>query len=442
MITFLTRQYLAQPGTAILPVAGATILAALAIVPGPGNDGIVVSIVALLLILGWPAIPQRTSELEIALPIRGRDLVLSRVFATLVVVLAPVAVWLAAMAIGHRLHSALGSPVPDVAALAALAVVLPHAWARGAPRPPRSYPTLLWVTLAAAGGAANSFFGPVAAGWVFVVAAVVSLFIIWSATPDAIQREGAASLHAPDVPAAAPARAPSSAPAPTKFRRAWWGVARVSVPSIALVAYVVVLAAGVMGGSLIAYVLAVALTGGIIRRRTRWLATLPLSHRSRLLIIVGPAVLLMAASATIGQRLGFMLPPSFQQPGRTAHYTIVTGSFLLTVGLLLLLVNELDVMRAMPRRRSRARRVAEWAVTAGIAWLILDAGISWGALDSWLARGSWPPGIAAALPASPLLALLVAALPVVAAYALLEWAFRRGEPALVPHTAGRESGSS
>src|ERR1035437_2533221 len=196
------------------------------------------SIIMAIMVVLWPisgvamTLPlqmmmiQRTSQqhaslFEAALPIRGRELFLARLLSTLAITWLPLLTWVVATLIRRD------SPWPvsyilDLSAIATLAIILPYSIRTGEiSAPPVRLVILSWIALAAA-----------------------SALAIYLLTP----------------------------------------VMTLTLFAFAIVAVLLMAGFGALGAMWLLYFFFSSIVYSITRQRTRWMCSLPLSHRGLLLI--------------------------------------------------------------------------------------------------------------------------------------------------------------
>lgn len=415
MIAYLVRRHLARLDPTWIGLLVVGVLAAMSF------GGASMTVLAVVVILSWRNTPWRDEAgFECSLPIRGREVVMARALATLVPGLLVAAVWIAAW----RLRDPDAFPLTtmlDVAALVALVPLLPHAVTRGVPRANAELLTFLaWAAVAALGAGAMRVLPPAMTTSLSALAIVAVLAVIWTGVPDALP-----AAPAPPATSSAASTDGGSPTPPTELD--WpWAVARATVPLRAVMFYLVLFVGAMVGDPLPFFGLAVLAIPPMIRQRTRWLATMPLSHRARLLAMVVPGVVASAGCVAIGA--------VERGTSATLGTWLVSGAALLTIGLSLMLLSALG--RRWTRRRAPMMGEALAALPV-IAFVVADAG-----LEMRRGVGIKPMlygvarGIGAAIPEHVWLALVIAAVPL-AMYALLEAEFRRSEPALVTRPPGR-----
>ena len=531
MIAYLARRHVAHPVVALIVLP---LLIVFAFVE-PSDAFMAGFLLAMLVVLSW-RLPFGGTTFEAALPIRGREVVMARALATLALVLVPATVWIGASLLRGSARVPLTTMV-DLTALAALGTLLPCAVRGGSVGAPSLGRTVLaGGALAAAGIGAMRLLPPVAATSALLLSVAAMLVVIWMTVPDALQVAGMSPSpsHERSAPVAREIQAESARRTTTPVDRRWyWPALRSALPGQMLMFYLLLIFAGAIGRPLTFFAIALLAGMGATRLRTGWLAAFPFSHRTRLLAIVVPTVVVSVCCVGLGELVGDAVvhrrawltsdapststpdhyfssptalsidhwrrangawPPAILAPwgeraaadtatllgvrlynpyssgegssprfvewqferataavyGRSltqAQYDtasvlpsrdrgdvrlwLVDGAALMTFGLLVLLLAETGYSRRW-RPGSRMPVVMQWvaalpifaAIILSVAIRVRDADVANPLLHALLRAA------AHALPTNPAAALAIAAVPVLAAYALLERQFGRSEPAI------------
>lgn len=507
-----------------------------------GVPGVVAPTLVIVLILAmvWVIIPPRPTAFEAALPVRGREVVMARVIATLALMALAMSASITLPLLDRTMSFMLATRLWSLLATYALGVVaalLPYHLHRGSLRSPSHIRhALAWGAFAAVGGAVRYLLPPLAAAWLLALGAVAGITVLWHSIPDALQlapaqcRPGRSKAPAPVVLSTA-----GHGRRTTSETGARWPLATLHaiVPWRLAVLYPFLIVVAMLGRSMIFFCIVVLAVYSTVRAHTRWLAALPLAERTRLLAVVLPSVVAITCCVGIGAVVPWSIPsrdllthdgpltstwtnayyspttvsldhwrraPSASAPviiapwgervvadtgtvlGMTLYnpYTssdqsssrfvawqferaatavygrpltkaqydtmsvyprrydggprawLVSTAALLVLGLLIALLSELSLSHRL-RPGSMAARVAPGLIVLPPA-VTLAAGVllrvRYTDAAMPLLRGATRT-VADALPANPVLALVVACMPVAVTYALLEWQFRQSESAMV-----------
>lgn len=272
------------------------------------------SIFAAIMVAQWPAsgapmiIPlqmvmirhmsnQRASLFDVALPIRGRELFLARLLSTLAIAWLPLLTWVVATLIRRD------SPWPvsyilDLSAIATLAIILPYSIRTGEiSAPPVRLVILSWIVLAAASALAIYVLTPAMALALFAFAIVAVFIMTWTAIPESFQT-------APREAGAAAALISPTTESPTGRANAdgwWWPTLRSVVAPISLLQFLLMAVFGALGAMWLVYIfISYSIVYSITRQRTRWMCSLPLSHRGLLLIGLVPMIVTVPGGLALG----------------------------------------------------------------------------------------------------------------------------------------------
>jgi len=174
------------------------------------------------------------------------------------------------------------------------------------------------------------------------------------------------------------------------------------------------------------YCLGLLVLPGIIRRRSRWLAALPLSHRRRLQLIVLPTVVASVACIEVGQALHLQVLVRQERLSADFRLWLIDAAVLMVLGVIVVLLAEVGGVLSRRRRGVVGLLPGELATLPVAAVLVADIvprvrgteGIV--ALTTRMLHGM---AESSAVHAWSVLVLAVTLL--VTAYALLEHQFRR-----------------
>ncbi len=297
MILWLMGQYLRSPS-----VWGVSVLGAMVIVKWPVAGW---SILVMLVSVQLRIVPGRPTVFDAALPISARDLVTARMFARLVLCAVP----LLACAIAWRGEVANVWSVPrmlEFGAIATLALLIPHGVRPNVLGLSVTQAYVIPIAVLAVMAALVVWLLPATVG-VALFGIVIVVWVTWTAatTPPAFARgDGTNTARAPAVPTesdrfAAPTHQ-SCAVQWLHASRPVWG-SLMPWPLIVAVAFMIL---GGWTGSWLLYVILFSVLPPVyLRQRTAWLASLPLSHRVRLLTVAGPFCLSTLGGLAVGRAL-------------------------------------------------------------------------------------------------------------------------------------------
>ena len=239
---------------------------------------------------------QRTSHFEAALPIAGRQIYLARVAGALAMVWLPVAVACLALLLvrgsaGKPLAGLLvqGGAVLTLAALCPLSVRLQEA---AIPGPVAAG---ICAAVAAAGVAIGFLVPPLVHLLLFFTAGTVVFLRAYRTVPPSFQTSPLEAIQERQPWLSHGARRWGG-----RRRPVWWPIWRSAFPWLVLI----LLPCGVFAGSGIQiapmFLVIVFQTGVLARNGTRWLESLPLSHRARLALTLATTVVPFLIGASIG----------------------------------------------------------------------------------------------------------------------------------------------
>ena len=241
----------------------------------------------------------RATLFEVALPIAGRQLFLSRVLSLLLMV------WMPAFAGVARILARATVDWPTVwntfdwAAIFTLAIAL--SLSAGLPQLACNLRLLfvVWASTAAAGALAWYSLPPAAVLALFALTSVAVFLKAWLAVPESFQVAPVEVVDAP-MPSRAAAAAPSGTAAPA---RAWWPILRSALSWNRLLYFPLMALLGMTGNWF--YFLSIFVIQGTAqsRQRTRWLYALPLSYRALLLLAIVPTLATLLGGVAVGTTL-------------------------------------------------------------------------------------------------------------------------------------------
>ena len=288
MTLWLMRQHLQQGGAWFV-----TALGAMCILQWPVAG---LSQMPMVLIFQLLMMPGRATVFDAALPLSARDIVAARLFAKLLLISIPTIAWVATWERG------LGDLLPlsrflEAMAIAALVALLPHCVRPGVVNLSTRDAYVWPLAVLAVISGLIFWLVPATVGAVMLGSAVAAL-VSWTiaTVPSSFERVaseggGVAKARKPTI------RAPS-----TRIR-AWRPVLQ-SMVSVELLMYFGFALLSSWLGNWPVYLLLFSVSAyHALRQRTAWLATLPLSHRARLAVIVIPFCLLPLAGLAIGRAL-------------------------------------------------------------------------------------------------------------------------------------------
>ena len=288
MTLWLMRQHLQQGGAWFV-----TALGTMCILQWPLAG---FSMMTLVIVVQLIMIPGRATVFDAALPLSARDIVAARLFAKLLLISIPTIAWVATWERG------LGDLLPlsrflEVMAIVVLVALLPHCVRPGVVNLSTRTAYVWPLAVMAVISGLIFWLVPATVGAVMLGSAVAAL-VSWTiaTVPSSFERVaseggGVAKARKPTV------RAPS-----TRIR-AWLPVLQ-SMVSVELLMYFGFALLSSWLGNWPVYLLIFSVSAyHALRQRTAWLATLPLSHRARLAVIVIPFCLLPLAGLAIGRAL-------------------------------------------------------------------------------------------------------------------------------------------
>jgi hypothetical protein len=362
MIAPLVAGYLRRRSAVIVMLLGAILLAGF----GGDSRAAFTAIVLSLVLLSWQVVPSGVNAFTCALPIRGRDLVMARAIAIVVVTVVPIATWMTLAAISGQAPATVRLSGGLLAALA---------------------------------------LGAAAAGtWIHYT------------IPDALPLPINEARRRVDV-----AAGDGEERGPT-----WLSVVRTALPPTYSLYCVLLVGAAAVGTAALFYCLILLSVPAMIRQRSEWLAALPVSDRRRLLLIVLPTVAASIACIEVGRLLH--LPVLVRQERLSSDYRLwlIDAAVLAVLGVMVLLVAEIGGRLSRRRAGPSALFLRELATLPVAAILIADIVRRDRGAEGMTAiatRTLHDMADNSAVHAWSLLVLAVALL--VTAYALLERQFRR-----------------
>lgn len=320
-------------------------------------------------LLSWMVVPSGINAFTCALPIRGGDLVLSRVLGVVAVTVIPVVGWVVVEYGSEQTPATILMPSVQLGALAiALGVAAAGAWIR------HVVPDALPLPINERGGRKR---GPDRG--------------VWTGT------------------------------GPT-----WWSAMRAALPPIFVLYCAVLIGAAAVGTATLVYGIVLVSLPGIISHRVHWLAVLPLSDRQRAQMIVVPAVAASVACIMIGRALQLSVLTQPQPPSADYGLWMIDAAVLLALGVTVLLLAEVGGVLSRRRRGVVGLLLGELATLAVAAVAIADIVPRMQGREGIVAHTARMLHDTAASSAVHAWGVVVIAVVVlVTAYALLERVFRR-----------------
>jgi hypothetical protein len=364
MIRTLVVAYLHQRAAVMIMLLGACLLTAF----GGDSPAALIAIVLGMALLSWLAVPSGTNAFTCALPIRGRELVMSRVLGVVAVTVIPIVFWVTLAAGSEQTPATILLPGVRLAALAlAIGVAAACAW-------------------------------------------------IHYTVPDALPLP----INGRDGWKRVPGRTASDEGPP------WWSVVRVAVPPIYALYCAVLIGTAAVGIATPFYCVGLLVLPAMIRRRTTLLPVLPVSDRQRLQLIVLPTVVASVACIMIGRALRLTVLVSQEQPSADYRLWLIDAAVLMVLGVIVLLLAE--VGGVLSRRHPGIvglvlGELATLPVAAVVVAEIVPRMRGTGGIVAHTARMLHGTAASSAVHAWSVLVLAVMLL--VAAYSLLEREFRR-----------------
>jgi hypothetical protein len=287
MIKPLVVAYLHQRSAVIVMLLGACLLTAF----GGDSPAALVAIVLGMAVLSWIVVPSGRNAFTCALPIRGADLVLSRVLGVVAVTVIPIVIWAALEWGSEQTPATILMPGVRLGALAlAIGVAALGVWIH------YTVPDALPLPINGRGG--------------------------WKRVPGRT-----ASDEGPS----------------------WWSVARVAVPPIYALYCAVLIGTAAVGVATPFYCLGLLVLPGMIRRRTTLLPVLPVSDRQRLQLIVLPTVVVSVACIMLGRALRLTVLARQEQLSADYRLWLIDAAVLMVLGVMVVLLGEAG--DALSRRR-------------------------------------------------------------------------------------------
>ncbi|MEP6990172.1 MAG: hypothetical protein ABJA80_04510 [bacterium] len=264
----------------------------------------------------------RADSFEAAMPIRGRDVILARMLSMLAMVLLPLLVWIAA-ALAHGAHPWPLARMLEIVAIIALVVIAPFTVRPGdLQAPPLALQVTPWAILGSVAALSLWLLSPNVGLVLFTLAIPGTLLFVWLTTPASLVVAPAWERASSNARAnAADAHAPPRAPRPYR------ALLRLVFPPQVLLFVLILLVAATSGSWLVMLGLAVLIGSALLRERTRWLQAFPLSNRARLLLIMVPGALTMAATVGITRAVVVWPSRSLRGINMAAPRTSKTGEY-------------------------------------------------------------------------------------------------------------------
>ena len=314
-------------------------------------------------------VPSGVSAFTCSLPIRGRDLVMSRVLAMIAVPVIPTVVWVAMdLASGQVPAALLMREAQVIALVAALGVAAVVAWVH---------------------------------------------YTVPDALPIPVNGRDARK-HEPERKSGAGTDA------------AWWSVIRAALPPGYLLYCAALFGAAVMGIATPLYCVILLFLPAMIRRRREWLPALPVWDGQRLRLIMLPRVVVFVACIEVGRVLQLSVLKRQEQLAGDWRAWLIDAAVLMVVGVIVVLLTEVDGVLS---RRLRGpfglllRELATLPVAAIIAADIVMRLRSTDGIVAYTTRTLHDTAASSVVHAASVLVLTATLL--VTMYALLEHQFRR-----------------
>jgi hypothetical protein len=323
MIARLVGSHLEQPGpTALFTLFLFGVPAFIAPTPA----------IALAVMMVWRLVPPRPTAFEAALPVRGREVVMSRAIATLALMALPMAGSLGLPRLHPVVSLMLDRRIASLLAVWALGVVatlLPYLIYGGSIRPPsRVRRVLAWGALAVV-GTSSYYIPPATAAWLLTFGAVAAIAVLWRSTPDALQLAPCRPERSEGPAFASREAAPSLRSGRHLLTGARWAlVALRSIVTWRVAIFYPLLVVSTLFGSsgmLMMFCLVTVSAYATTRMTTRWLAALPLTDRTRLLAVVLPSVVVSTLCVGLGSVIPAPMPRYENMLTRDAPSTSTPG---------------------------------------------------------------------------------------------------------------------
>ena len=365
MIKSLVAGYLRQRAAVMVMLLGASLLTGF----GGDSPAAFSAIVLSLALLAWQVVPSGINAFTSALPIRGRDLVMARMLGVVAVTVIPIVFWATLEASSNQTPATILLPGVRLAALA------------------------LVIGVAGAGA------------W------------IHHTVPDALPlpiNEGAGWIRVHEREAG------------TDAGTAWWSVVPTALPPIYALYCVLLVGTAAVGAATLFYCLVLLSLPGIIRRRSQWMAALPVSHRQRLQLIVVPSVVVSVVCIEIGRAL--RLSVLVRQEPLSADYRLwlIDAAVLMVLGVMVVLLTEVGGVLSRRRRGLVGLVLGELATLPVAAVVVADIVPRMRGTEGVITLTTrMLHGTAESSAVHAWSVLVLAVMVLVTAYALLEHQFRR-----------------
>ena len=377
MMTSLVLGYLRQRGAVLIMLAGACLLTAF----GGSSAAALLAIVLGMALVSWIAVPSGTNAFTCALPIRGRDLVLSRVLGVVAVTIIPLAFWIFVEAKSDQTPATILMPAVRMATLA--------------------------LVLGVAG----------AAVW------------IHQRVPDALPlpiNEGGGWKRTSHVGSRA------------ERGTTWWSVVPAALSPVYALYCVLLAGAAAMGAATALYCLGLVALPGWIRRRSQWVDALPVSPRQRVPLLVVPAVVVPVACIELGRALRLAVLERAAPLSADYRLWLIDAAVLMVLGMIVVLLAEIAGVLSRRRRGVVGVALGELATLLVAAVLVAELVPKMRGTNGIVAVATRMLHATAESSAVHAWSVLVAAvILLVTAYGLLEQQFRRSgtAPRASPHQA-------
>lgn len=243
----------------------------------------------------WPLLAtSRATLFEAGLPIRARDLFLSRALLLLVCIQLPILALIAVTLVRGESRVPMSIMV-DASLIATLAVLLPNAVRPGAIRLAGWQFALVLVGLCIVSGAAIHFLPPASTVLVLTLAIFGVLAATWTAIPEAYHLAPRTMSGAPAITSAPEAEGSITG-------TGWhWSVLRsVVTPGMLFNFGLMALFSGLRSFWLVYLVIFTSSESDRLRVRTAWMRPLPLSRRARLLVVLIPTGVTLLGGVAAG----------------------------------------------------------------------------------------------------------------------------------------------
>jgi hypothetical protein len=153
---------------------------------------------------------------------------------------------------------------------------------------------------------------------------------------------------------------------------AWWSVVRTALPSAYPLYCVLLIGAAAVGITTPLYCVILLFLPVVMRQRTSWLTALPVSDRQRLRLIVLPTVVAFVACIEIGRVLQLAVLERQGQLSGDWRVWLINVVVLLVLGLMVVILAEVDGILSRGRRGAVALLLRELATLPVAAVVVAD----------------------------------------------------------------------